>query len=453
MKSGSTMDLTQGSITKQLLVFVFPILITNLVQQLYNAADAAVVGRFAGAISLAAVGSTGTATNMLLNIFVGLATGTNIICARLRGAGQQEELERAMHASVVLAALSGLVAAVLGLFLTRPMLQLMGLSENIIGEATVYMTVFLLGSPASLLFNFCAGILRAHGDAKHPMIILTTSGIINIALNLLFVIVFHLNSLGVALATVASQIYTAVAVLWILFNPKGEYKMELRRLTFSPSEFGKIAAVGVPCGLNGLVFSLSNMILQSAVFTFSDVVVAGSAASNKMTNILYVIISSFYSACVSFAGQCSGKGDQRRIDKLLIRAIALSAGFMAASDLLLTIFPTQVLAIFTTDADVAKAGAEQMLVIGWAYILYCVCEMTLACLRGMGKSAIPTLSNVVCICLPRVIWIFFIFPLHRTIPMLYLCYPISYVIASGGQLSYFLRCRKQNLRGRLAGEF
>ena len=445
MKSGSTMDLTTGSITKRLLVFVIPIFITNLVQQLYNAADAAVVGRFAGAISLAAVGSTGTATNMLLNIFVGLATGTNIICARLRGAGKQEELERAMHASLVLAALSGLLAAVLGLFLTRPMLQLMGLSESIIGEATVYMTVFLLGSPASLLFNFSAGILRAHGDAKHPMIILMTSGIINIALNLLFVIVFHLDSLGVALATVASQIYTAVAVLWILFNPRGEYRMQLKRLKFMPKEIGVIASIGIPCGLNGLVFSLSNMILQSAVFTFSDVVVAGSAASNKMTNILYVIISSFYSACVSFAGQCSGRGDQRRIDALLIRAILLSAGFMAACDLLLTVFPTQVLSIFTTDPAVAKAGAEQMLVVGWAYILYCVCEMTLACLRGMGQSGIPTLLNVIGICIPRLIWIFFIFPMNRTIPMLYLCYPVSYVIASTGQMSFYLRCRKRNL--------
>ena len=187
------------------------------------------------------------------------------------------------------------------------------------------------------------------------------------------------------------------------------------------------------------------MILQSAVFTFSDVVVAGSAASNKMTNILYVIISSFYSACVSFAGQCSGRGDQRRIDALLIRASLLSAGFMAACDLLLTIFPTQVLSIFTTDPAVAKAGAEQMLVLGWSYTLYCICEMALACLRGMGQSGIPTLLNVIGICIPRLIWIFFVFPMHRTIPMLYLCYPVSYVIAGSGQIGFYLHCRKRNL--------
>ena len=436
------MDLTTGSITKKLLVFVFPIIITNLVQQLYNAADAAVVGKFAGSISLAAVGSTGTATNMILNIFVGLATGSNIICARLRGSRDEKTLCDAMHASIVLAALCGVAAAVLGLFLTRPMLKLMGLSENIIGEATVYMTVFLLGSPASLLFNFSAGILRAHGDARNPMIILTISSIVNIILNLVFVIGFHLDSLGVALATIISQIVSAVAVLWILFNPKGEYKMEFKKLRFDPPQFRSIAAVGIPCGLNGLIFSLSNMILNSAVFTFSDVIVAGFAASNKMTNILYVIISSFYSACVSYSGQCSGKGDQKRIDKMLIRAILLSASAMAACATLLTIFPTQVLMIFTDDPLVAFEGSKQMLLIAWSYILYCICEMTLASLRGMGKSTVPTLLNVVGICIPRLIWIFFIFPLNRTIPMLYLCYPISYVIAGSLQVIYYLRCRK-----------
>ena len=440
------MDLTTGSITKKLLIFVYPIIITNLVQQLYNAADAAVVGKFAGSIALAAVGSTGTATNMLLNIFVGLSTGTNIVCARLRGARQDEELSRTMHASLVLAAVCGVIAAVLGLFLTRPMLRLMGLSENIIGEATVYMTVFLLGSPASLLFNFSAGILRAHGDAKNPMIILTISGVVNIVLNLVFVIGFRLSSLGVALATVISQIMSAVCVLYILFNPKGEYRMEVKKLGFMPKEFGIIASIGVPCGLNGLVFSISNMILQSAVFSFSDVVVAGSAASNKITNILYVIISSFYSACVSFSGQCSGHGDQKRIDKMLVKAILLSTSSMAVCALLLTIFPTQVLSVFTDDMDVAKAGAEQMLLVAWAYILYCICEMALACLRGMGKSAIPTLLNVFGICVPRLLWIFFVFPHFRTIPMLYACYPVSYVIAGSAQLSYYFYCRKQNLK-------
>lgn len=440
------MDLTTGSITKQLLVFTFPIIITNLVQQLYNAADAAVVGRFAGSISLAAVGSTGSVTGMILNIFVGLALGTNIVCARLRGAGKQEELSQAMHTSVLLALVSGCAAGLLGLFLTKPLLRLMGLSANIIDEATVYMTVFLLGSPASLLYNFCASILRAHGDSRNPMIILTASGVVNILLNLLFVIVFHMNSLGVALATVASQVFSAVAVLWILFNPKGAYRMQAKKLRMRWADVRSIASIGIPCGLNGLIFSLSNTILQSAVFTFPDVIVAGSAASSKMTSILYVIISSFFSSCVTFSGQCAGRSDQRRIDRLLIRASLLSAGMMATCDLILTVFPTQVLSVFTADAAVAAAAAQQMLVIGWSYILYCPCEMTLACLRGMGESIIPTLASVICICVPRLIWVFFIFPLNRTIPMLYLCYPISYVIAGSTHITYYFICRKRSLR-------
>lgn len=438
-----TMDLTTGSITKKLLVFVFPIIITNLVQQLYNAADAAVVGKFAGSISLAAVGASGTPAGMILNVFAGLATGSNIICARLRGSRQNDSLTRAMHASIVLAAVCGVLAAIAGLFFSRPLLQLMGLSENIIEEASVYMKVFLLGSPASLLFNFSAAILRAHGDARNPMMILTLSGIVNVVLNLVFVIGFHMDSLGVALATVISQIVSAVAVLRILFNPKGEYKMELKKLCFDLPQIRSIAAVGIPCSLNAVIFSFSNTILQSAVFTFSDVIVAGFAASSKMTNITYVIISSFYTACVSYAGQCSGSGDQRRIDKLLMKAILLSASSMAACALLLTIFRTQVLMIFTSDPEVAFEGSKQMLVVVWAYVLYCVCEMVLACLRGMGKSLIPTLLNICGVCLPRLVWILFIFPLNRTIPMLYLCYPISYVIAGSLQIGYYLHCRKR----------
>lgn len=441
-----TMDLTSGSITGKLLIFVYPIIITNLVQQLYNAADAAVVGKFAGSLSLAAVGATGASTNLILNIFIGLSTGCNIVCARLRGAGQEQMLRKTMHASLILALISGVAAALAGLFLTRPMLRLMGLGANIIDEATVYMTVFLLGSPVSLLFNFGAGILRAHGDAKHPMIILTASGIVNIVLNLLFVIGFHMDSLGVALATVISQAVSAVGVLWILFRPNGEYRMTLRELRFHWERIRSVVSVGVPCGLNGIVFSGSNVILNSAVFTFSDEIVAGFSASGKVTNILYVIISSFYSACVSYAGQCSGKGDQRRIDQMLIRAALLSASAMALCALLLTIFPLPVLRIFTNDIEVARAGARQMLILAWAYVLYCGSEMVLACLRGMGKSAVPTLLNVAGICVPRLLWIFFVFPLHRTIPMLYLCYPVSYIIAGSMQLAYYLRCRKRVLQ-------
>ncbi len=446
MAAKHSMDLTQGSVLKKLLLFALPVLATNLLQQLYSAADVIVVGKFAGSTALAAVGSTGAVTTLLLNVFLGLAIGANVVCANLYGARQKEALSRCMHTSVLLALIGGLALAVLGIAFARPLLKLMNSPDNVIDQAAKYMRIYFCGAPASLLYNFGAGILRAHGDTKRPMVILSLSGIVNVALNLVLVVCLHWDVAGVAVATVVSQVLSAAGILWILFDPKDEFKLQLRKIRFYAKPLRMIVGTGIPCGLNGVVFSLSNVILQSTVNTFGDVIIAGAAAASNITNFVFQFLSAFYTASVSFAGQNFGAKQYKRIDQLLVKGIISCATLVFLSAVLLSIFPKPVLQLYADDPNVVSAAIPLTLILCWAYILYVIPEVTVGCLRGIGKSSVSTFLNIFCICAPRIVWIYVIFPLNPTMQMLYLCYPMSYVICAAAQLGYYLRCRKRLLK-------
>lgn len=443
MASRHTMDLTTGSVAKKLLVFAFPILISNLLQHFYNAADNIVVGQYAGKVALAAVGSTSSATVLILNLFNGLAVGANVICANLRGAKKQNELSRCMHTAILLAVLGGFFFSALGVAVSRSMLAMMSCPENVIDQAALYMRIFCLGIPASMVYNFGAGILRAHGDTKRPMIILTVSGIVNVCLNLVFVIVFHMSVAGVAIATIISQLISAIAVVCILFRPKGEFQMRFRELRIHKKELRNLVAVGVPCGLNGLVFSISNITIQATVNTFGDTVMAGSTAASSIGDFIYLILNGFYTACVSFSGQCYGAGHYRRIDQLLMRGIAMCVGFVVLLSIAASVFSRQLIGLYNPDPEVIEAAIPKLLILGWSYIIYTFSELTLGCLRGMGKSAIPTLLNAFCICMPRLLWVWLIVPLMPSLGMVYVCYPISYVFSSVCLGAYYYICRKK----------
>lgn len=437
------MDLTSGSVIKKLLIFALPLLASNLLQQLYNTADMVVVGNFVGDNALAAVGATGSINTLILNLFTGLSIGANIICSNLFGARNKEGLHRCMHTSILLALVSGCILCVAGFFLARPLLQLTGCPEAVIDQSVLYMQIYFAGSPASMLYNFGSAILRAHGDTKRPMVILTVSGLVNIGLNLLLVIVFHMAIAGVAIATIVSQAVSAVVVLWILFDPKEEYGLGLKSLKFHGAELRKLITVGVPCGFNGVVFSIANVILQSCINSLGETVVAGAAASNNITNVLFTFLSSTYSACVSFSGQCYGTKIYKRIDDLLVKSILMCAGAIAVIAAVITAFPHIVLRLFTESPEVITAAKPMLLVMVWSYVLYTVPECTIGCIRGMGRSTMPTLLNVFCICVPRLIWIYVFFPMNPTIGWLYICYPISYAICSIAQLCYYFHCRRQ----------
>ena len=446
MKSkGNKLDLTTGSVSRKLIAFAMPILASNLLQHLYNAVDRAVVGKFAanGEFALAAVGSTGAASALLLNLFLGLSIGANVICSNLRGANKHEDLRKTMHTSVMLAAVSGLLIALVGFFLARPFLTLMGSPKSVIDSATLYMRIYFVGVPFSLLYNFCAGILRAHGDTKQPMIILGLSGLVNVALNLVFVILCGMDVDGVAWATVISQLISAAVVMHILFKPHGGYGLTVKELKLHKHELKSIFRVGIPSGLNGMVFSVANVVLQSSINSLGDIVMAGSTAAESITGLVYQVLTAFYTACVSFSGQCYGAGEYKRIDKLLSRSLLYCCSIIAVFAMIASIFPYTLLGLFTDNPDAIAAGFYKMVIICWGYVLYGASEVFLGILRGMRKSGIPTLLNGLCACVPRLLWVYFAFPLNRTIWFLCLCYPLSWFLSASAQGLYLWFVRRK----------
>ena len=438
-----SMDLTTGSVTKKLLLFMLPILATNLLQQLYTAADTAVVGKFASETALAAVGSTSHLTSLLLSLFVGLATGTNVVCAKCFGARNREKLRVYMHTSLVLGAICGLCLAVAGFALTRPILVLMGSPKNVIDQSTLYVRIFFLGVPASLMYNFASAILRAHGDTKRPMVILGISGLVNVLLNLLFVIGFHMDVAGVALATIISQYFSMAAALYLLFNPKNEFRMKPRELRLEAAAVGQILRIGLPAGINSSLYGIANVILQSTVNSFGDVYMAASAASSNVTAFMHIIMGSFTTACVSFAGQCSGAKKFDRIEKMLVSCIVGSTLSILLFDAVVTLFHRELLGCFTNNPEVVTIAMEKLLLNSWGYLVCCISDPLVGALRGTGRSTMPTVLNVGGVCITRLLWIFLIFPLNPTFLMLNVCYPVSWGFSTVLQVVYYLHCRKK----------
>lgn len=439
----NTMDLTRGSVTKTLWVFTIPIIISNLLQQLYNAADVIVVGQFAGKLALAAVGSTAAPTTMMVNLFVGLSIGTNVICANLRGARDQAGLDRCMHTAIALAALGGLAMTVVGELISRKLLIWMSTPENVLELAVLYVRIFFLGFPASLVYNFGAGILRAYGDTRRPMVILMLSGIINVGLNLLFVITFHMSVAGVALATVISQIFSAVAVMALLLDPKGEFRLRLKAMRFHKNALLQILRVGIPCGLNSMVFSISNVIIQSTVNPFGDTVIAGNTAANSISAFVYQVLNAFHNACVSFSGQCYGAKEYRRIDKLFASSLLSCDLLILLLAVLMTVFPRPMISLYNTDPEVIDAAIPRLLIISWGYLIYTVSELALGCLRGIGKTTIPTVLNIVGICAPRILWCMYVVPLAPGHSIIYWCFPVSWIISAAMMVIYYLVARRK----------
>ena len=447
MKPRRSLDLTTGPVLSKLMQFVLPILLSNLLQHCYNAADKIVVGQFAenGKLALAAVGAAGPACAMLVNLLSGLSLGSNITCSNLRGARKTKELSDTMHTAVLMSVAVGAILTTLGLVFSRPLLRMMSTPESVLDMSVVYMRIYFCGIPFTMAYNFGAGILRAHGDARRPMSILALSGIVNVLLNLLFVVVFDMSAAGVALATAIAQAVSAFRVLWILFDPKDEYKLRFKLLKIVKRYAINIIRMGVPCSMNALVFSISNVMIQSTVNELGDVVLAGNVAAGGITDLVYQVLIAFYSGCISFTGQCCGAKKYKRIDQMLLASCTTSVGILTVINLFVTFFPELMLKLFNDDPAVIAAGIPKLIIIGWGYILYAVSEIFLGTLRGMGKSNIPTIINVLCICGSRLVWIYGIYHpfMEPGVKQLYICYPISYVLSIVFLGLYLLHCRKQ----------
>ena len=355
----NTLDMTQGPIVKKLFAFALPLILSLVLQQLYNLADRAVVGRFAadGKNALAAIGATSSITALLLNLSNGLASGLNVRCANLRGAGHLKTLRKSMHTGVLLAAALGLLLGVTGILISGWMLDLLGTPDLIRGKSTLYLQIYFAGLPATVIYNFGAAILRAHGDTKRPMYILMISGILNVVLNLLLVVVFKMDVAGVAIATAIAQVLSAFRIMWILFNKKDAYRLSFKELSFHGKSMKVIISIGVPNGLNGILFSLSNLVVQSSINSFgSTAIIAAKTAAADAANLVYQIIHGFALACVSSSGQCFGAKKYKRIDELVVKATLVCGSLVAAAAALMTLFPGFVIGIFNDSPDVIAVG-------------------------------------------------------------------------------------------------
>jgi putative MATE family efflux protein len=354
-----------------------------------------------------------------------------------------DQVKETVHTSVAISIIGGVIFGILGFIVSPIILSWMGTPENIVDMAALYLKLYFLGLPAMSLYNFGSSILRSLGDTKRPLFYLIIGGIVNVVLNLIFVAGFGMDVEGVALATIISQYLSMAAALYLLFDPKGDCAMKKRELKMNGESVEEIVRIGVPTGINGIVFSLSNVILQSTVNSFGDVIMAANSVSGSISGFVCLIAATFSNACVSFAGQCCGAKQYKRIDSLLLNSIACSVIGVCAASLLVTLIPRVLLGLYTNNPDVIDNAVERMVMVSWGYVLYAVGESTSGCLRGMGYSTMPTVLNICGICLPRVLWVFFIFPLNPTFFVLNICYPVSWFVSAVMQVIYYLHCRKK----------
>lgn len=443
MKQKRLNDFTKGPITKQLVLFTLPLLLSTLLQIFYNAADRAVAGKYGGDVALAAVGSTGTATALLLGLINGLSAAANVIISNFIGARNEKDKQEAMHTSMLVAAVCGLFMAFLGLFLAKPILRLMNSPEDVIDGACLYMRIYLAGSPFSMIYNFGSAILRSHGDTKRPTMILSISGILNVLFNMFFAIVCHIPVAGVALATIIAQAISAIWVVWILFDPKGEFRMKRKELRFHKKHLDAIIRIGIPCGFNPIVFNFANALLQSTINTFGATIIAGNVAADSINTFVYAVPASLYTSCVSFSGQCYGAGKYDRLTKAMRSAMFIGSGLTVAIGAVIIAFPRFFLSFFASDPASVNAGISKMIIMTLTIVPYTLGQVLMGVLRGMRKSTGPTAINAFAVCLPRILWIIFIFPLNPTPFMLYLCLPISNVLDFTALLVYYLREQKK----------
>ena len=445
-------DMCNGPILSRMLRFSIPLMCSSVLQLLFNAADIVVVGRWAGDNSLAAVGSNTALIGLLTNLFVGLAVGANTLAAKSFGARDREELHRVVHTSILLSILSGVLLAVVGVFGARTILTWMQTPDNVLGLAALYLRIYFLGMPATMVYNFGAALLRAEGDTQRPLYFLSLAGVVNIVLNLFFVIVCHLDVAGVAIATVISQCISAALVLRCMTKDTGPLHLDLRKLRIHSRTMGKILQVGLPAGFQGILFSLSNVVIQSSVNTFGEVIMAGNSAAANIEQFVYVSMNAMYQATISFVSQNYGAGNYHRIRKIVIRAqiCVLVVGLVLGN--LATLFGRELLAIYTTSPAVIDAGLIRMRIVCTTYAVCGMMDVMVGGLRGIGYSVMPMLVSLVGACGLRLLWIATIFqlPQFHTIQMLYWSYPVSWTITVAVHVLCFLWALKRVKRHLLA---
>lgn len=434
-----------GTLWKAILLFAIPIAAGNMLQQLFNTADVAIVGKFAGKEALAAVGSNGPIINLLLNLFIGISVGANVVIARYIGEGNNERVKKAAHTAVVVSVVSGIIVMLLGLVLARPMLVMLNSPDDVIDLATLYLRIYFAGMPFMMLYNFSAAILRSKGDTKRPLICLAVSGVINVILNLIFVIIFDMSVAGVALATVIANAVSAALVFYFLTKEKGALRIEFKNLKIDKDILVEFARIGIPSGLQGAVFSASNLFVQSSLNSLGSDYMAGSSAALNFEFYVYHLISGFSQAVVTFTGQNYGAGNFRRC-----RSVAkwcLFLGIFSGSVLIsvMMIFRADMVYIFTDEAIVAQIATVRMMYILPFIMINSASDILSGSMRGVGHSMVPALITIAGVCGVRLIWIYTVFAKFRTFDILMMIYPVSWAITAIGIIAAYFVIRKKEL--------
>lgn len=437
-------DMCNGPIFGKIVLFALPIMVMNILQLMFNAADLVVVGRFSGKEALAAVGATGSIINLIVNLFMGLSVGTSVIVAQDYGAKRTDSLEKSVHTSITVSIIAGILVMVLGLLLCNPLLSMMGTPMDIIDLSAVYMRIYFLGVPASMVYNFGAAILRAVGDSRRPMYFLLISGIVNVVLNLYFVAILHMSVDGVAWATIISQYLSMFLIIACLIHNREEtIRLNLRRLQIDRRKLLQIIRIGLPAGLQSLLFSISNVLIQSAVNSFGSAMVAAGSAAGNIEGFVATSMNAYYNAAITFTGQNMGAKKYDRIDKVAkVCTILIFVTWIVVGGMTI-LFSRPLLSIFSTDPEVIRLGMIRIKVLMIAYFTCGVMNVYPGLTRGMGFSILPMICTLVGACLMRILWLVTFFAWFPTVLMLFACYPVTWGLAGIGQVCSFFYARKK----------
>ena len=443
MRKSYEIDMCSGPLLSRILLFAIPLICSGVLQLVFNATDIIVVGRFVSSNAMAAVGSTSSLINLLVNFFIGISVGANVLVARFRGANDFDDAQETVQTALITAVAGGFVLIALGILLARPMLVWMATPDEVIGQAVLYMRVYFIGMPATMLYNFGAAILRAVGDTRRPLYFLTLAGLVNVAGDLLFVLVLDMGVAGVAVATVISQIISATLIVLCLMRQDGMCNVNLRRMRFHRDKFLRIMQVGLPAGLQSVIFNISNVLIQSSINSFGAIVVAGNTAASNIEGFVYTSMNALYQTSLSFTSQNLGARQFGRIDKILVRCLALVfvIGLVLGNGAHL--LGQTLLGIYTGEPEVIAYG---MMRLGVVSVTYCLCGMmdvVAGSVRGLGYSILPMLVSLVGACVFRIIWIFTVFQWQHTLFSLYISYPISWALTICAHLVCYFVVRRR----------
>lgn len=436
-------DMCNGSILDKLVSFSIPLMLSGILQLLFNAVDIIVVGQFTGNEALAAVGSTTALINVFVNLFIGISLGASVLAARFYATGQEKEMSETVHTSITLALISGIAMGIIGVIAAKGALELMDTPDNVLNLSTLYMRIYFMGMPFFMLYNYGAAILRAVGDTKRPLLFLIISGATNVVLNLLLVIQFHLGVAGVAIATVISQCISCILVLRCLYLSDGSYQLRFNKLGMKTRYVKQIFQIGIPAGIQSTIINFSNVLLQSSVNSFGSVAMAGYTAANNILGFLYVSVNSITQACMSFTSQNYGVRKFKRMDKVLLECLGLTVIVALVLGGGSYLFGAELMHIYTKSSKVIECGVGIMLYTTVTYFLCGIMDLLPGALRGMGHSTVPMILSVIGTVGTRIVWIYVIFPCHRSLDFLFISYPVSWLLTIVMQVICFYFVRKK----------